>query len=141
MQIKDPVIVLEDDRDDQMILQGVFEDLCIKNELKFFETGPDALSYLETTTDQPFLILSDVNLPGMDGPDFKKSINKNEFLRKKSIPFVFYSTSARKESVVKAYDMMVQGFFEKPQSLTEIKTTIKLIIDYWKLCKHPKSFK
>jgi CheY-like chemotaxis protein len=141
MQIKDPVVVLEDDLDDQMILQGVFEDLCIKNELKFFETVPDALSYLETTTDQPFLILSDINLPGMDGLDFKKSVNKNEFLRKKSIPFVFYSTSARKESVVKAYDMMVQGFFEKPQSLIEIKTTIKLIMDYWKLCKHPKSFK
>ncbi len=66
---------------------------------------------------------------------------EDEFLRKKSIPFVFYSTSARKESVVKAYDMMVQGFFEKPQSLIEIKTTIKLIMDYWKLCKHPKSFK
>ncbi len=141
MQIKDPVIVLEDDRDDQMILQGVFEDLCIKNELKFFETVPDALSYLETTTDQPFLILSDVNLARMDGPDFKKSINKNDYLRKKSIPFIFYSTSARKESVVKAYEMMVQGYFEKPQSLTEIKATIKLIIDYWKLCKHPNSFR
>jgi hypothetical protein len=37
--------------------------------------------------------------------------------------------------------MMVQGYFEKPQSLSEIKETIKLIIDYWKLCKHPNSFR
>ncbi len=141
MLIKDPIIVIEDDLDDQVILQGVFDDLGIKNELKFFGTASEALSYLKITSDKPFLILSDVNLPGMDGTELKRLINENEYLRKKSIPFVFYSTSARKESVVQAYSIMVQGYFEKPQSLSEIKETIKLIIDYWKLCKHPNSFR
>lgn len=141
MLFQDPVIIVEDDPDDQAILKGIFADLNINKELKFFSTASEALAYLNTTSDQPFLILSDVNLPGTDGTAFKKLINENEFLKRKSIPFVFYSTSSRKESVVKAYEMMVQGYFEKPQSLSEIKTTIKLIIDYWTLCKHPNSYK
>jgi hypothetical protein len=34
-------------------------------------------------------------------------------------------------------EMTVQGFFQKGYSYEEIKTTIKLIVDCWMVCKHP----
>jgi CheY-like chemotaxis protein len=51
------------------------------------------LFYLETTQDRPFIILCDINLPGMKGNDLKKIIDDNENLPKKSIPYIFYTTS------------------------------------------------
>ena len=90
MSKQGPILIIEDDQDDQYLLEEVFSALNIKNELKFFENGHFALEYLQTTKDKPFIILSDVNLPGMSGPDLKRSINENDRLRRKSIPFVFF---------------------------------------------------
>ena len=109
------------------------------NPLKFFLTCAGGLDYLITTKDQPFLIISDVNLPVMSGIEMRQKINENEWLRKKSIPFIFLSTSANQQSIEIAYKMMVQGYFEKPASMKELKNTIQIIVHYWQICRHPNS--
>jgi DNA-binding NarL/FixJ family response regulator len=75
----------------------------------------------------------------MDGLELRKEINENEFLRKKSISFIFLTTTSTKSVIEEAYEMMVQGYFVKPNSIQEIKETIKMIIDYWKVCRHPNT--
>jgi CheY-like chemotaxis protein len=75
----------------------------------------------------------------MNGLELRRKINETEHLRKKSIPFIFYSTTASEKAITEAYEMMVQGFFVKPSNLSEIKTMLKVIVDYWKLSKHPNS--
>ena len=137
MSKQGPILIIEDDQDDQYLLEEVFSALNIKNELKFFENGHFALEYLQTTKDKPFIILSDVNLPGMSGPDLKRSINENDRLRRKSIPFVFLTTSADPQAVEKAYDLLVQGYFQKANKISELKNMVKMIIDYWMNCKSP----
>jgi CheY-like chemotaxis protein len=135
-----PIIVVEDDPDDQAILSDILNELEIPNKLIWFTNGPDAFHYLKATPEQPFIIFSDVNLPGQSGIEFKRSIDNDKELRKKSIPFVFFSTSVNKNAVNEAYTKMtVQGFFQKSDKYGEIKKTIKLIMDYWYLCKHPNS--
>jgi CheY-like chemotaxis protein len=135
-----PIIVVEDDEDDCQFMEEVFVDMGTKYERTYFSSGQEALNFLSTTSVQPFLIISDVNLPGVDGPKFKLTLNENEYLRKKSIPFVFLTTTANREAVDKAYEMMVQGYFEKPTRHAEIKTLLKLILDYWEVCLHPNTF-
>lgn len=139
MPIKGSIVIIEDDLDDQEILREIFHDLKVANPLKFFATCAGALDYLITTKDQPFLIVSDVNLPVMTGIEMRKKINDNEYLRKKSIPFVFLSTSANQQSVEIAYEMMVQGYFEKPSSMKELKDVVQMIVHYWQICRHPNS--
>ena len=132
-----PILIIEDDLDDQYLLEEVFSSLDIKNELKFFANGKVALEYLNVTNDKPFIILSDVNLPGMNGPDLKRSINKNDRLRRKSIPFVFLTTTADPKAVEEAYDLLVQGYFQKANKISDLKNMIKMIIDYWMNCRNP----
>ncbi len=139
MEIEGPLIVIEDDRDDQIFLRDAIVDLGYKNQLKFFHDCEAVFNYLKPSTDQPFLIISDINLPGVTGIELKKRINADEHLRKKSIPFIFYTTSDQKYAIGKAYEMIVQGFFVKENSIDKIKSTLKNIMDYWKLCKHPNS--
>jgi DNA-binding NarL/FixJ family response regulator len=64
-------------------------------------------------------------------------INNDERLRKKSIPFVFFSTNAHHDTVIQAYDLTVQGYFLKSATLRELEDTLAMIINYWTLCKHP----
>jgi CheY-like chemotaxis protein len=135
-----PIVMIEDDPDDQDTFLIVLEQLNIKNDVHFFETPASAWNYLRDTPHQPFIIFCDINLPGESGLQFKKKIDDHPPLKEKSIPFVFYSTSVDTQSVARAYkDITVQGFFKKEKSLQDIQNAMKIIFDYWKLSRHPNS--
>ncbi len=134
-----PIIILEDDLDDQEILREIMAELEVPYPIVFFTQAKEVIEYLYTTTEKPFIILSDVNLPSMNGLELREIINEDDYLRKKSVPFVFISTSADRYAVQQAYNLTVQGYFVKQHSISEIKETIKLILDYWQKCKHPNS--
>jgi CheY-like chemotaxis protein len=135
-----PIIVIDDDKDDQELLQDVIDDLEINNKLVFFERGAEAFDFLKTNTEQPLVILSDINLPQQSGVEFKRHIDNDPQLRKKSIPFIFFSTHIDKKIVDIAYrELTIQGFFQKSGNYEELKNTVKQIIEYWKICKHPNS--
>jgi CheY-like chemotaxis protein len=134
-----PVIVIEDDIDDQDLLRDVFKTLKYSNEIFFFDDGHKALEFLSTTDINPFLILSDINMPKIDGFELRDKIRTDAQLKAKCIPYLFFSTGASKKSVVAAYNMSVQGFFKKRNSLTELENTMKVIMDYWQLCVTPNN--
>jgi CheY-like chemotaxis protein len=136
-----PIIVIEDDLDDQEILTMVFKELLCSNEIVFFNDGEAALDYLTKTDLEPFIIFSDVNMPKLSGMELRAKIHENENLRLKSIPFLFFSTVAEQAHVVDAYSKSVQGFFIKPHDYTELKATIHSIMDYWNRCVSPNYIK
>ena len=135
-----PIVIIEDDIDDKDLFIEILSELQVPNKTVWFTRTEDAFDYLRATTDQPFLIFSDVNLPKQNGIEFKRQLDSDPTLRKKSIPFIFYSTSVAQKIVNEAYTKMtVQGFFQKANSYEEIKENIRLIIDYWTACKHPNA--
>lgn len=135
-----PIILLEDDPDDKTIMEDILNDLQVQNKLIWFKECDRAIEFLKSTREQPFLILSDVNLPKCKGTDFKRQIDSDPELRKKSIPFVFYSTTTNKHDVTEAFELLtVQGFFKKGNKYSDIKQTVALILEYWRHCRHPNS--
>ena len=140
MAASGPIIIIEDDEDDQEFIAQVLEELEVKNKILFFISCIPAMEYLRQTTESPLLILCDVNLPIKTGIEFKDDIDSDPKLRRKSIPFVFYSTSDDQPTVDYAYThLTVQGFFRKPARLEDIKELMRVIIGYWKLCLHPNT--
>ncbi len=138
--VSGPIVIIEDDEDDKDIIQDVLKELTIPNKIVWFTKCTEAFKYLKAQTEQPFVILSDVNLPGQNGRDFKKQIDNDEELKKKSIPFVFFTTAADKNYVNEAYiELTVQGYFQKANSYQETKNIIRAILEYWKYCKHPNA--
>jgi CheY-like chemotaxis protein len=132
-----PIIVIEDDQDDQDVLNDVFTKLNLENEIIFFSDGESALQYLTETLVEPFIIFSDINMPRLSGLELREKIHENEDLRLKSIPYLFFSTSAEQAHVVDAYSKSIQGFFVKPSKIADITETMKVIIDYWTRCVSP----
>ncbi len=129
-----PVIVIEDDVDDREMLKDVFKKLNYENEIIYFEDGEKALEYLLSMSIKPFLILSDINMPRLNGMELREKIYNNEQLNLRCIPYLFLTTAAEQPLVIKAYSQSVQEFFVKPSSLNGIEKLISNIMNYWKEC-------
>lgn len=135
MRKEGPLILVEDDHDDQELIIYALKDLGLQNEVRLFDNGEEALDYLNETSEQPFLILSDINMPRMDGITFKKKIDSSDILKKKCIPFVFISTSPA-PFFKQVCELSIQGFFEKGNSCLQLNETLRIILKYWNLTKH-----
>ena len=135
-----PIVVIEDDQDDQELLVEIFKRLGYVNKVIYFHDGNDALDYLNNNDVQPFLILSDINMPKLNGFELRNKVFTDKQLQSKCIPYLFFTTSADKKSVTEAYSLSVQGFFVKPTSINAIENTIRKIIEYWQECIAPNQF-
>jgi CheY-like chemotaxis protein len=135
-----PIIVIEDDIEDQEILTEVFTKLNYQNKVLFFSDGEEALDRINSSDELPFLILSDINLPKLNGFALREKLKTDAKLSNKCIPYLFFSTASNQQSVIDAYSQSVQGFFKKPHSILELEKTISIIIEYWRKCAAPNDF-
>jgi CheY-like chemotaxis protein len=140
MKTRGPIVVIEDDMDDQELLAETFKVLEYPNDVIFFSDGYEALAYIEKTDIQPFLILSDINMPKINGFELRRKIYNNEALKVKCIPYLFFTTGANRQAVYDAYSMSAQGFFIKPNSVGAVQDIIRKIIDYWSECYSPSQY-
>jgi CheY-like chemotaxis protein len=131
------IVIVEDDLDDQELFKDVFTDLDYSNEIIFFNDGQEALAYLTANSEEPFIVFSDINMPKLSGIALREQIHENEDIRLKTIPYLFFTTSAAQETVIDAYSKSVQGFFIKPNSFQDLKSTVRTIVEYWKKCESP----
>jgi CheY-like chemotaxis protein len=135
-----PIILVEDDPDDIEIYEMILDELGLKNRLLVFLNPVLALEYLRKMEEGPFLIICDINLPAMHGLEMREIIAENEELCRKSIPFIFMTTSASKSEVELAYEETVQGYFVKSDTYAGFKQQLAKILDYWTICLHPNMF-
>ncbi len=73
----------------------------------------------------------------MSGMELKRKINKDIHVRRKSIPFVFLTTTSNHLVVLESYEILSQGFFTKPDTIAGLKNMIEMIYNYWMIAKHP----
>src|SRR5687768_5046913 len=102
------IVIIEDDVDDQQMLSDVFKSLQIPNKVTFFPDGAEVLDYLSNPHVHPFLILSDINLPLLNGLELRDRVFQNEQISRKCIPYVFFTTVADEKAVTTAYALSAQ---------------------------------
>ncbi len=135
------IIIVEDDTDDQEMFNLVFKELSYKNEIIFFNDGQEALAYLTAESTEPFIVFSDINMPKLNGLELRKQIHENESIRIKTIPYLFFTTSAQQHAIIDAYSKSIQGFFIKPSNFEDLMQLVKVIIEYWQKCESPNYVK
>ena len=134
------IIIIEDDADDQDILTEIFKKLNYPNRVLFFYDGQEALDFISDSNESPFLILSDINMPKLNGFALREKLKTDAKLNIKCIPYLFFSTASNQKSVIEAYSLSVQGFFVKQNSMSELEKTIFAIMEYWRRCAAPNDF-
>ena len=135
-----PVIIIEDDEDDQNFLTEVFRKLNYQNKIIFFNDPEKALDFLSRADILPFLILSDINMPKLSGLELRDKLRVDAQLQLKCIPYLFLTTALNEQTVIDAYSASVQGFFVKQNSIEELGKTINIIMEYWMRCAAPNNF-
>jgi len=132
-----PIILVEDDIDDQELITEIIKASPFGNPLKVFDNGLQAYEYLRTSTEYPFLIICDVNMPVMNGLELRQRIHDEESMKNRSAPFIFLSTTEDGDVVRRAFSLSVQGFFKKPSEFRDLQRLLEMTLDYWKHCEYP----
>ncbi|MCF2487451.1 response regulator [Dyadobacter sp. CY347] len=134
------IVIIEDDEDDQFLLEEVFKELNYPNKRVYFQDGQAALDYLHLPTTVPFLVLSDINMPFLNGFELREKLKTDADINLKCIPYLFFSTGISQKMVIDAYSISAQGFFVKPSSHKDLSETVRTIIEYWKRCASPNNY-
>lgn len=133
------IIIIEDDEDDRAIFSAILDELNYGNTIVFLKDAFEALDYLREPDTKPFLILSDINMPKMSGFELRNKIFDDPELKDKCIPYIFFTTSSSPRSIAEAYQMSIQGYFQKGDNYSSYKNTLAKIIDYWKESMTPEA--
>ena len=136
------IIIIEDDADDREILTEAFEQVLAENNysnrIVMLEDSATVIDYLKESGTEPFLMMSDINMPKVDGFTLRNRIFSDPDLKDRCIPYIFLTTSGYNENYIQqAYQLSVQGYFSKPVKFEDYKTLIAGIINYWKVSKTP----
>ena len=131
------VWLIDDDEDDQEMVQQVWKDLHLTNELKFLDGAEEAMHVLANIETAPFIIICELNLPKINGFDLRERMLATHSKKFKSVPFIFWTTQASEEQITRAYDLSVHGFFIKEPQFDELKMTFTNILNYWLKSKMP----
>ena len=135
-----PIIIVDDDLHDIDVVTAAITELGFKNPIRSLTGAKSAMDFLGSTTDIPFIILCDIRMVEMNGLEFRNAVNQNDYLCKKSIPFIFLTAAVSQEIVNIAYDLTVQGFIIKPRTFEDLKSKLHTVLNYWTECVHPNSF-
>ena len=126
------ILIIEDDEDDRDILKEIFLDLGYKNKLIFFHDGVEALEYLRRPEIEPFIVISDINMPKLGGFELRSLILEEEIFMDKDIPYIFISNAQEEYSIKQANNLSIQDYIHKGNDYNKYKERIKNLIDYWK---------
>ena len=116
------ILVVDDDKTTRKLL-GLY--LKAKGyEIVTAENGLDALEKLGTESIN--LVVSDMNMPYMDGIELTKNIRADDNL--KGIPIIMVTTEADDDEKKKARDAGVDDYLVKPANAEQISDSVKKIL-------------
>src|SRR5690349_9068594 len=114
-----PILVVDDDIEDHMIMKEYFENLNYKDSVKFVINGIEAIKYLELqkANTLPRLIILDLNMPMMNGTQTLVHIKRD--IQFKHIPVIIYSTSENETEKRKTLSLGALDYVVKPLNFDE----------------------
>jgi CheY-like chemotaxis protein len=128
------ILLVEDDEVDVKALKWAFDKLKIANPLLVARDGVEAWEMLQDLS-RPYLIITDINMPRMNGIELLRKIRESETFRD-SIVFAL-TTSNDEQDKIDAYDLNVAGYMLKTDMGTSFTRAISLIDNYWKVVEFP----
>lgn len=133
------IVVIDADDLDNEIFTQIIEELGLRQHLHIFSDGDAAIAFLKQTPKKIGLIFCEIYLPKRNGMELKLAMREDDTLRKKSIPFILFSSVINPREVDTAYlELPVQGMFLKETSYETMKKIIGVAIAYWSTCVHPQ---
>ncbi|MCG8333916.1 MAG: response regulator [Proteobacteria bacterium] len=137
MSDKVTILLVEDNRMDIELAVDAFENSSIPCTVTIAETGEKALSYLMGKGSYrnrekhpiPDLVLLDLKLPGISGPEVLKEMKATKGLRR--LPVVILTSSSEQDDVIKCYENGANSYLIKPVTYAGFEKIVEQINEYW----------
>ena len=128
------ILLVEDNPGDVRLTVEALRDSKIQNRLHIAKDGMEAIAFLRRKGEHadaphPDLILLDLNLPKMNGPEVLAEIKEDPAL--KHIPVVILSSSQEGGDIVRTYNLHANCYVTKPIDLEQFIMVVKSISDFW----------
>ena len=115
-----PILLVEDEPGYQHLMQVALAEAHVQNELVVMDDGTEALDYLfcrgayahRSASDQPVLVLLDLNLPKLDGLEVLKAIRNDP--RTARLGVVILTSSPLEDAVAHGYESNADVYLQKP---------------------------
>lgn len=127
-----PILLVEDNSDDEALALRAFKKLNISNEILVARDGVEALDYLfAETCVLPAVVLLDLKLPRIDGLEVLRRIREHPTTR--LIPVVVLTSSKEEQDIVQSYDLGANSYVRKPIDYNEFVKAVSQLGVYWLL--------
>ena len=131
------ILFVEDNADYQELIRLAFAACEIEHNLVIVQSAIEALDYLlgnsrysgRNLNDMPTLILLDLNLPLINGPQVLQRIRTHP--RTRFLPVVVMSTSTEPEDITSSYLHGCNSYIRKPLDFTQLQNFAREITSYW----------
>ncbi|WP_397444530.1 response regulator [Polaribacter sp. R77954] len=123
------ILLIDDDKIERLKFLKVCKKINIHNAIWEAPNGAIALDILQKKNFTFDLIISDINMPKMDGFEFLKSLKT--YQESKLIPVVMMSTSENIEDLERCYKLGISGYFSKPLKYKEYLSKVTSLLEYW----------
>lgn len=128
------ILLVEDNPGDVRLTREALKDAKVSNVLLVAEDGAKALAMLRrqgeyADSPRPDLILLDLNLPKKSGHEVLAEIKQDPELR--PIPVVVLTSSEEEKDILRAYDLNVNCYVNKPVDLGRFVDVVKAIEGFW----------
>jgi len=128
------ILLVEDNEGDVGLIEEVFEEAKIRNNLHVAEDGEEAMLYLHgegkfSGSPRPDIILLDLNLPKKDGREVLREIKEDNNFR--NIPVVILTTSNAEKDILRAYDLHANAYINKPLDFDQFIKVVESIGNFW----------
>lgn len=132
-----PILLIEDNADDETLTLRAFDRHHIKNDVVVTRTGTEALDYLfgegryakRDVSLQPAVIFLDLKLPRMDGLEVLRRIRANELTS--FLPVVVLTTSREPQDIHQSYVLGANSYVRKPVDFEQFLLTVGRLAEYW----------
>lgn len=103
-----------------MVMSGFDLDECIEA-----GDGAEALEYLQR--ERVDVILTDINMPRMDGEELMRRLSEDKALR--DIPAVVVSTDSTRPRILRMIGLGAQGYIAKPFSPEALREALEKVLE------------
>lgn len=124
-----PVLFVDDDELFALLVRQAWAKLATNVPLEWLNDGKVAVSYLDSLNPVPRMILTDLNMPGINGFELLTWARGQPAF--KDLPIILLSGSATKEDVAEAYARGADFYLEKPRGLDELSEMLRSLDRFW----------
>jgi len=131
------ILLVEDNPDDVKLTLRALKKNNIMNEVVVAQDGIEALDYLfgtgkyagRDTSIKPQVILLDLKMPKIDGPEVLQRIRADE--RTKLVPVVILTTSSEDKDRLDSYQLGANSYIRKPVDFNQFTVAVQQLGLYW----------